>query len=156
MELQQQLEELVNGRLSGSDCFLVDVQIAGAKTNPKVIVLLDGDRGVSIDTCAEISRWLGKQIEDKDIIPSAYTLEVSSPGISQPLRLFRQYPQHIGRKLKVVLNDGSTKIGKLQEIKAESIIMEEEGKGKKKGTAQPPVEIPVHQIAKAFVLVSFE
>jgi ribosome maturation factor RimP len=155
MDLKGRIEELVEGRLQGSEYFLVNVLIAGGKSVPKIIVWLDGDAGVSIDKCAEVSRWLSKRIEDDNLIESAYTLEVSSPGIDQPLKLFRQYKQHLGRNLKVSLTNGSTKTGKLEEVKENSIVLTETVKGKKKENLNPVTEIDTKDIEKAFVLISF-
>jgi ribosome maturation factor RimP len=155
MDLKGRIEELVEGRLQGSEYFLVNVVIAGGKSVPKIIVWLDGDAGVSIDKCAEVSRWLSKRIEDDNLIESAYTLEVSSPGIDQPLKLFRQYKQHLGRNLKVSLTNGSTKTGKLEEVKENSIVLTETVKGKKKENLNPVTEIDTKDIEKAFVLISF-
>jgi ribosome maturation factor RimP len=155
MDLKGRIEELVEGRLQGSEYFLVNVLIAGGKSVPKIIVWLDGDAGVSIDKCAEVSRWLSKRIEDDNLIESAYTLEVSSPGIDQPLKLFRQYKQHLGRNLKVSLTNGSTKTGKLEEVKENSIVLTETVKGKKKENLNPVIEIDTKDIEKAFVLISF-
>ena len=155
MELKQRIEELVANHLHGSEHFLVNVAIAGGKSVPKIVVWLDGDAGVSIDTCAEVSRWLSKQIEDDNLIESAYTLEVSSPGIDQPLRLFRQYKQHVGRNLRIDLKNGSSKTGKLEEVRQTSILLAEKVKGRKKDTEIPLTEIETTDIDKAFVLISF-
>ncbi|MDO1446303.1 ribosome maturation factor RimP [Rhodocytophaga aerolata] len=154
MDLKERIEALVEGYLQGSEYFLVNVLIAGGKSVPKLIIWLDGDAGVSIDKCAEVSRWLGKRIEDENLIETNYTLEVSSPGIDQPLKLFRQYKQHLGRNLRVTLKDGSTKTGKLEEVKETSVTIAETAKGKKKEN-NPLLEIATTDIEKAFVLISF-
>jgi ribosome maturation factor RimP len=155
MDLKETIEKIVEGFLEGSPFFLVNVMVAGSKSVPKIIVWLDGDAGVSIEKCAEVSRRLGKRIEDDNLIETAYTLEVSSPGIDQPLRMFRQYKQHLGRNLKVTLTGGSTKTGKLEEVKENSIVLAETLKGKKKENPEPVTEIDIKDIEKAFVLVSF-
>ena len=155
MELKEQIEDLVNVQLKGSPYFLVNVGIAGVKSVPKITVWVDGDEGVRIDTCAEISRKLGQQLEERKLISTAYTLEVSSPGIDQPLKLLRQYKQHMGRKLKVTLKDGTIKTGTLTQVQEESIQLTEEKKTKKKNETEPPAEIKLADIDKAFVLVSF-
>ncbi len=155
MDLKERIGEIVTNYLEGSAFFLVNTIITGAKSVPKIIVWLDGDAGVSIEKCAEVSRILGKQIEDENLIESAYTLEVSSPGIDQPLKLFRQYKQHVGRNLRVVLTNGSTKTGKLEEVKEIGIVLNETVKGKKKDPNAPVTEIETKDIDKAFVLISF-
>ncbi|QHT69474.1 ribosome maturation factor RimP [Rhodocytophaga rosea] len=155
MELKEQIEDLVAVQLKGSPYFLVNVVIAGVKSVPKITVWIDGDEGVSIDKCAEISRKLGNQLEERELIPTAYTLEVSSPGIDQPLKWFRQYKQHTGRKLKVTLKDGTIKTGTLTHVQEDSILLTEEKKAKKKSETEPPAEIKLADIDKTFVLVSF-
>lgn len=155
MELKQQVETLVENQLRDTQYFLVNTIISGLKSVPKITVWVDGENGIPIDTCAQISRRLGKELEDMDLIPSAYTLEVSSPGIDQPLKLFRQYKQHIGRKVKVHLQDGNTKTGILEAIEEDKIILAEEKKSKKKEEQNLKAEIAVTDIDKTFVLVSF-
>lgn len=154
-ELRQNIADLVTVQLKGSAYFLVDVVISGVKSVPKITVWVDGDAGISIDKCAEISRRLSKQIEDREMIDSAYTLEVSSPGIDQPLKLFRQYKQHVGRKVRILLLDGNTKTGKLEAVLENSVVLVEEQKKNKKEQADTSAEIAIADIDKTFVLVSF-
>jgi len=162
--LKETIEELVNRILAAGDraeeLFLVEVTIAGnPKAHPKATVLIDGDNGVDIDTCALISRRLGNQIEELNLLESAYVLEVSSPGLDLPLQQKRQYTKNIGRKIKVLLKDGSTKTGKLTLVEADSILLEEETSGKKKKTAKEtetsPARISWEDISKTNVMVSF-
>jgi ribosome maturation factor RimP len=164
MNLKETIEELVKRILAAGDraeeLFLVEVTIAGnQKANPKVTVLIDGDNGVDIDTCALISRRLGNQIEELNLLENAYVLEVSSPGLDLPLQQKRQYTKNIGRKIKVLLKDGSTKTGKLTLVEAESILLEEETPGKKKKAAKEtetsPARISWEDISKTNVMVSF-
>ena len=56
MELKKRLVELANQCLPSAEHFLVDIVLKGTDQNQKVIVLLDGDSGVSIDDCAKVSR----------------------------------------------------------------------------------------------------
>ena len=171
MDLKTEIERLVNQLLTadaqGETLFLVDVHVAGNPNfHPKVTVLLDGDAGITIDKCAEISRRLGNQLETLDLINSAFVLEVSSPGLDTPLLLRRQYVKNLGRKVKVSLNDGSTKTGTLLAVNEEGILLEEERAGKRKAPAKsavpgapPPQETHVRiawsGIQRTFVLVSF-
>lgn len=154
---KEQLIEWTQAQLAGSAFFVVDVLLAGLKTKPKLTVWLDGDAGVSIDTCAKISRKLGNWIDENELIPDAYTLEVSSPGIDQPLKLLRQYPQHIGRKLKITTRNGNNLTGKLASVTSGGFVLNEETdkKNKKKEATPMPVEITFADVEKAVVLVSF-
>jgi ribosome maturation factor RimP len=157
-DLTGKIEQLASECLKREDLFLVGIHIGGSPAQRKVIVWVDGDKGVSIDDCAEISRMLGARIEEEGIIDSAYLLEVSSPGIDQPLKLKRQYIKNKGRMLSVTLHDLQVKKGKLEEVKENSIILLEEKSGKEKQnkkTVIEPVEISFTDIKKSNVLIAF-
>ncbi|MEO6916638.1 MAG: ribosome maturation factor [Chitinophagaceae bacterium] len=109
--------------------FLVEVKIF--PTN-NVKIFIDGDQGVTIDRCVRINRLLSKDFEETQLFPADdYSLEVSSPGLDEPLKLIRQYNKNIGRKVEVELIDGRLVEGKLTGVTEESIDLEEI-KGKKK------------------------
>jgi ribosome maturation factor RimP len=130
MELKTRIEDWIHQRLEGSKWFLVDVNTG--KTGRIFSIFLDGDEGVDIDTCAEISRALGKEIDEWTPEEFAYQLIVSSPGADRPLKLLRQYPQHIGRTFKVQLNDGADFVGILETVQDQTlgyaITVKEKGK----------------------------
>lgn len=165
MNEQEQIQSLIETQLE-AEYFLVEVNFKNQKPKPKLTVLLDGDQGISIDKCAELSRWLGKQIEEQNIIPDAYTLEVSSPGVDTPLRSARQYIKNIGRNVKVWLEDNTTQTGKLEKVEDSHIVIQPEPKGpqkkagnkgaNKKGEEAQLMEIPFAQIQKTKVMVSFK
>lgn len=139
--------------------FLVDVVVSSAKNSQKVLVHLDGDEGVNIDTCAEISRQLGNILEEEDLFSGSFTLEVSSPGLDLPLKLQRQYHKNIGRNIKVLTQDNMTRKGLLKEVTEAHIVIAEQPKGKgaqkKKGDVKE-VLIPFQEIKKTNVLASFK
>lgn len=109
--------------------FLVEVRIAPGN---HIKVFIDGDRGVTIDKCVAINRALYKQIDENGLFPDGdFSLEVSSPGLDEPLRLHRQYEKNIGRFIEVILTDGTKKEGKLVSVDIQGIVMEENA-GKKK------------------------
>lgn len=111
--------------------FLVEVKI---KPTNNVKLYLDGDQGITIEKCISINRQLYKQLEESGLFPADdFSLEVSSPGLDEPLKLFRQYQKNIGRPVEVLLKDGRKIEGKLTEVKEEAIAVEEtRGKNKKK------------------------
>ena len=154
MELVPVLKELVLQHLPGEHYFLVDIKITATSGPKKVIVLIDGDQGVTIDDCAHLSRSVSEEIERKDLIEGAYTLEVSSPGLDQPLSMLRQYQKNIGRKLNVVLEDDSIINGELKSVTADAIRLVAERKEGKKMITQEK-EVSFSNIKKAIVLVSF-
>lgn len=156
MDIKNFIEGLVQKYLADRpDLFLVEVVVSGSNKKNKVLVLVDGDEGITIDHCAQLSRKLSGELEEKDIMDGAYRLEVSSPGVEFPLKYQRQYKKHVGRKVKVTLNDGAEKIGRLEEVKESGIRLEEEVKEGKKTTSQE-IEINQDDIKNMIVLVSFK
>lgn len=90
MEIAKKIKELAELHLASEAHFIVDVTVSKHKPM-KITVALDGDAGVSIDDCANLSRELSDELEKENSIDEAYTLEVGTPGIDQPLKLKRQY-----------------------------------------------------------------
>lgn len=116
---------------------------------------MDSDAGISIDECAEISRKLDDMIEAEELIPNAYTLEISSPGVDYPLAFPRQFQKNIGRTLKVILKDGIEKRGELIAVSDEGFIVKEELKKKKKDQVPAELIFAYGDIAKAEVQIKF-
>ncbi len=131
-ETVKKVEGLVQEMLAAEpDYFLVDIKI---KPTNNVKVFIDGDQGISIEKCVRINRALYKRLEDIALFPNGdFSLEVSSPGLDEPLKLHRQYKKNIGRQVELVLQDGATAEGRLLEVSEDGIIVEEtRGKNKKK------------------------
>ena len=126
--MQQLLED-------NPDYFLVDVRI---KPTNNVRIALDADTGVSIDKCVFYNRKLYRQLEEMAFFPEGdFSLEISSPGLDEPLKMYRQYVKNIGRNVEVVLNDSARTEGKLVAVDEKGITVEEtKGKNKKKEVLQ--------------------
>ena len=155
MELKEQLTKLVEENLPSQDHFLVDIILKGSAQQRKVVVLLDGDNGVSISDCARLSRAIAASLEEDDPFPGQYTLEVSSAGLDHPLSLRRQYLSRMGKALALRLTGGEELEGKLLEVAGEDIIIDKIIKIKKKKTTEV-TKVPFTQIEKAMVQVSFK
>lgn len=154
MELVENIRNLVESKLTDNSQFVVDVIVKGQKGPRKVLIVIDGDNGVTIDDCANLSREFSKTLDDLQLFDDSYTLEVSTPGLDQPLRLRRQYIKNVGRKIKVVSTQGIAE-GKLMSASDDKIILEQEvGQGKEKTVTKK--EIDFSDIEKTFVLVSFK
>jgi ribosome maturation factor RimP len=111
--------------------FLVDIRV---KPTNNIKVFIDGDQGISIEKCVQVNRALYKKFEETGLFPNGdFSLEVSSPGLDEPLKLHRQYRKNIGRQVEIVLQDGSKVEGRLLEVSEDGIIVEEtRGRNKKK------------------------
>lgn len=130
----QAIEEQVNALLSAHPThFLVEVRI---KPTNNIKVFMDADEGMPLSTLIEYNRKLYKGLEESGLYPDGnFSLEVSSPGLDEPLKLERQYKKNVGRYVEVMRNDGTMREGKLTAATDEGIAVEwEEGKGKKKET----------------------
>jgi ribosome maturation factor RimP len=119
--------------------FLIDVNI---KPTNNIKVFVDADHGAAIDQLSKINRVLYKWVEENLFPNGDFSIEVSSPGLDEPLKLQRQYVKNIGRNVEVLLKSGIKKEGKLLGVYDDEIVVEEEkGKGKKK-------EMIEHKISK--------
>lgn len=149
----QAIEELAGQIIEGdSDIFLVSVRI---KPTNNFKIYFDADSGLSIEKCIKINRAMYKTIEEKGWYPDGnFSLEVSSPGVDEPLKMLRQYKKNVGRKLEVVLNDDSKKEGKLISV-GEGAITIEYTEGKNKKAVTHTKEIAFTDIKQATVQISF-
>jgi ribosome maturation factor RimP len=150
---QKTIEDFVNAQLNGSeDVFLVEVKVLPGNN---IKVFLDADNGITIEKCIKVNRALYNQIEESSVFPNGdFSLEVSSPGVDEPLRLHRQYKKNIGRTVEVMMNDGTKKEGRLTEVNDEELIIEEKaGQGKK--VVIKTTNILFNQVKHTKVLVTF-
>ncbi|MEQ8705116.1 MAG: ribosome assembly cofactor RimP [Phaeodactylibacter sp.] len=138
-----------------SDCFLVDLKL---HAHNKLDVFLDSDFGISFEQCQRISRYLEHYLDEEQWLGEKYVLEVSSPGVSRPLMMQRQYPRNIGRKVEVMLKDGDKRTGILKEVDEGGITLEEKiriKEGKRKKTEIIETEISFSSIEHTKVKVTF-
>jgi len=149
----QPIEALVQKLIEGvEDIFLVSVRI---KPINNIKVFLDSDIGVNIDKCARLNRAMYKVIEEEAWYPEGnFSLEVSSPGVDEPLRLPRQYKKNVGRNVEVTFLDDTKVEGKMMEANEEGIVVEyTEGKNKK--AVVHTKEIAYSNMKQTIVQVSF-
>lgn len=139
---REQLIQTVEGHLSElladhPTDFLVSVKV---KPTNNIKVYLDADQGISIEKCIQYNRALYKILDQGGLFPDGnFSLEVSSPGVGEPLKMHRQYTKNIGRNVEITLNDGMVKEGKLVEVSENEIVLETvTGKGKKAETHLVP------------------
>ena len=149
----EKIEEFVKHFITKTDgLFLIEVKSAPGN---KITVLLDGDKGVTIENCTAVNKALYKYIEETQLFgENNFSLEVSSFGVDRPLVLLRQYKKNIGRTVEEVLTDGQKLDGKLLDANEEQIIIEQKtGKGNKMTTKT--TTILFNQIKHTTVLITF-
>jgi ribosome maturation factor RimP len=147
--LEQKVKTLIE---SEPEVFLVEIRI---KPTNNVKVFLDADKGMSLDKLIQYNRKLYRDLEENAFFPGGdFSLEVSSPGLDEPLKLKRQYQKNIGRSIEVLRVDGVKNEGKLLTVSDDEIVMEEEkGKGKKKELVQHT--IPFSEIKATRIQIKF-
>ncbi len=136
------------------ELFLISLEIHPGNS---IRVIIDGDEGVSIEDCMEISRAIEHNLDREE---EDFSLEVFSAGVSEPLRMKRQYAKNLGRELKVKTK-GDTLKGTLEEVDEEGIILhwkarEAKTVGKGKQTVEKEVKVPFEDIEEAKVLIKFK
>ena len=147
--LEEKIGALINDK---PGFFLVNVSI---RPGNNIKIFIDADQGVRIDELAQCNRSLYKQIEESDLFPNGdFSLEVSSPGLDEPLRLHRQYLKNIGRNIEVIRKDGIKTEGKLlSATETEIVVVEERGNKKNKELLQH--SIPLENIKSTKVQIKF-
>ncbi len=147
--LEHKMKALIEGE---PDLFLVEIKI---KPINNIKVFIDGDKGISIEKLVQYNRKLYKQIEEAGMYPGGdFSLEVSSPGLDEPLKLQRQYQKNIGRFVEVTDKEGGQLEGKLLNAAEDGLTIEEiKGKGKKMETVQH--RIPFSEIKTTRIQIKF-
>jgi ribosome maturation factor RimP len=126
-EIRQKIITLAESLAGPHGLQLVEVEIAGSGRRPLVRVFIDKEGGVTLDECAKFSRALSALFDVEDPIPTAYMLEVSSPGLDRPLKKVRHFEQVKGKLARIVLKkeiEGQNVIiGRIRDVQGETIIL---------------------------------
>lgn len=154
MAFKEKVKQLLETGLDEhSSLFLIDFSISA---DFKISVIIDGDQGVTLQDCIDVSRSIENNLDREE---QDFSLEVASAGATSPLKLPRQYRKNIGRKLEVTLE---TEVIEAQLIDAddEKISLEWKARepkkiGKGKETVVKTAQIPYESIKKAQVVISF-
>jgi ribosome maturation factor RimP len=120
MIIKEQIEKIIAPKIEEDGLFLVEIAVSSSN---HISVFIDGDKGVTIDQCIALSRFIEENINRDE---EDYELDVSSAGLDLPLKVQRQYLKNIGRLVDIVLKDGQKKTGKLVTANDISIDLEVE------------------------------
>lgn len=135
------------------DIFLIKYSVGA---DNRIHIVLDGDKGISLEDCMEISRAVEHNLDREE---QDFALEVSSAGATAPLESPRQFPQHIGRKLEVKTREKVLE-GQLEKVEENGIELywkarEPKPVGKGKHTVEKREFVPFEAIEKAQVKLKF-
>lgn len=154
MGLLSRVKELLDEAFDESPhLFLIDVTVTPEES---IIVIIDGDEGVTLDDCITISRAVEHQLDREEY---DFSLEVTSAGALSPLELPRQYKKNLGRKLEIQTQNGKF-AGKLIDVQQNTIEIEWKSRepkeiGKGKTTVTRTETINFEDIEKAVVVIPF-
>ena len=147
--IKEQIEELAESLVTSEGMELVDLEYRLEGKRWILRLFIDKPGGVTVDDCACISRQFGDYLDVKDIIPQAYLLEVSSPGLNRRIRKKEDFSRFVGRKVRLHLRspvEGRRKVvGNLEGIENETVIV----------TAEDRWKVPLENIDKANLVHEF-
>lgn len=151
---RETIETLVKVHMEGTDMFIVDIQVSSSNN---IRILIDNDRGLTVKECIDFSRAVENGL-DRD--EEDFQLEVSSPGLSEPLKVIEQYKKNIGRDVEVITKEGHKHEGRLIGLSPDGLIISQ--MTKVRGDKKKPEIIPVERdlvfdhISSTKVLVSYK
>ena len=153
-DIKTKLSEWSDSYCESHNMFLVDVIIKGTKYE----VLVDTMTNVTVEECAQLNRFLQKKLDEDSMIPEIYTLDVSSPGMSNPLKIPFQYKKRIGKDLIFTLIDGTNFEANILSVEIDFIEIEQiiPASKKLKTEAQHIIKkININEIKKALIPLKF-
>lgn len=131
--LEQKIGELLELKYAERGIFLLDTSAHGSR----IEVTCDADSGLSIDDCAEITRYLRFHLEHEGLMDDR-SLQVSSPGLDKPLKLKRQYKKNVGRLVEVKCKDESIVKGRLVLVDDAQIVLHQNGRDQENQNVRLP------------------
>ncbi len=125
------IENLAKEKIDDTEIFLVEIKV---DTNNNIKVFIDSKNGVSVDDCIGISRHIEHSLDREE---EDFALEVSSPGIGTPFKVFEQYEKVLGKTIEVILKTGEKNQGVLSELNKENFTIKYQVKEKPEGAKRP-------------------
>jgi ribosome maturation factor RimP len=131
VSLTQAITDLISPAVSEAGFFLEEVQIASPGSHRIITCVVDGQTPLNLDQVTVASRLISELLDTAEFMgETAFTLEVTSPGVDRPLTHPRHWRKNLTRLIKVTLLDGSTTIGRLTEFNESYAILVENIKGR--------------------------
>ena len=131
--IDDRIQEIAVRAAEENNLELVQTKTLGSKSNLTIRVFIDKEGGVSHEDCAVVSRQIESILDAEDIIPSAYLLEVSSPGLERELYSLKDFEKFAGKLAKIKINvpfDGQKHFrGRIIGVEGEEIAFDDKTKG---------------------------
>jgi ribosome maturation factor RimP len=133
MSLSEKIAELVKPAVEKAGFFLEDVHVVSPGKHRIVTCIVDGQVPLNLDQVTSVSRDISELLDAAEFMDeTAFTLEVTSPGVDRPLTLPRHWHKNINRLVKVVKQDGSVVNGRITSVEESHVLLTEDIKGKPK------------------------
>ena len=144
------IEKLVNEFTADSDIFPVSVKVT---TGNKITVLVNKKGGITIDECVKVSKHIESNLDRET---EDFDLQVSSPGIGEPLQVKEQFEMSVGRRVEVIDDEGVNFTGTMKSFAGDSFILEY--KKREKGKKRELIEqtFTLDKIRSVRVLITFK
>lgn len=126
-ERSTRIEQVIEPVLRDHGLTLVDLEWRARVPRSVLRVFVDKPGGVGIGDCERVSREVGDLLEVAGLIEGSYDLEVSSPGLDRLLRSEREYRWARGRRVRCWLRDGREVRGRLIEVGADGLVLDQDG-----------------------------
>jgi ribosome maturation factor RimP len=147
---QTQVIELLSGEFARCGYEIEEVVIDSRRRPPRITVIADGDAPLDLDAIATLSQSASALLDGLDNIRDDYVLEVSSPGVERPLTTAKHFRRARGRKVELVLTDGSLLTGRVGETRGDTLALVVRA-----GRDLTVRDLPLQEIVKAVVQVEF-
>lgn len=151
MGIEEKVERLIEKMLEREGIEIVDIEFLPAPKGGRLVIYIDREGGVDIDTCARVSEMISPVLDASDLFKTRYYLEVSSPGIERRMKKKRDFQRFQGKEVKVETKspvDGKRHFkGIIGEVHDDYFVVEEE---------EESHEIRFDEIKKANLVVDIE
>lgn len=150
MSLVQTIQEALTPALESAGFFLEEVQVTSAGNRRIVTCIVDGEKGLNLDEVTSASREIAALLEEAPFMgETAFTLEVTSPGVDRPLTMPRHWKKNVTRLVRIVLLNGEVVTGRITGSADSSVNLVAEGKVAKE------INVQFNDIKRAVVEIEF-
>jgi len=127
MGKKEDISAAITPALSNLGFYLEDITITSAGRRSMITVIVDGDTHLSLDQVTVATKAIGEIVENiQSLGESAFTLEVTSPGLDRPLTKPRHWRKNIDRLVKIILLDGKEIKGRVKDVSEITVTVDEQ------------------------------
>ena len=127
MGKKEEISAAITPALSDLGFYLEDITITSAGRRSMITVIVDGDTHLSLDQVTVATKAIGEIVENiQSLGESAFTLEVTSPGLDRPLTKPRHWRKNIDRLVKIILLDGKEIKGRVKDVSEITVTVDEQ------------------------------